>query len=166
MPTSARATCLLGAAAIALGLAVAGPSLAEACGGMFRSPKIAPEKRPSLSREKVLLIHDIEQGRQHFIREVAFRRATEPFGFVVPTPARPEVEAVKRTPFTNLRDAFPFNPPVIEPHAADLHNARLGGVQPGGLRVHHHRGKREQWRAGRCRHRLGEQRAYVPQWPT
>ena len=30
-----------------------------------------PEQRPSLGREKVLLIHDAKKGEQHFIREVA-----------------------------------------------------------------------------------------------
>jgi hypothetical protein len=89
-------------------LTLAGVSVAEACGGFFRARTVAPEKQPSLSREKVLLIHDAEAGQQHFIREVAFARATEPFGFVVPTPTRPSVEAVKHTPFTKLRNMYPF----------------------------------------------------------
>lgn len=84
--------------------------IAEACGSFFRSKQASPERTPSLAREKVLLIHDAEAGRQHFIREVAFVRAHEPFGFVVPTPTRPEVAAVKTTPFTKLREMFPFVP--------------------------------------------------------
>lgn len=86
------------------------PTLADACGGFFRSRAVDPEQTPSLSREKVLLIHDAENRRQHFIREVAFARAREPFGFVVPTPTRPEVGEVAKTPFTKLRKAFPFAP--------------------------------------------------------
>ncbi len=75
---------------------------------MFRSRLVAPEKMPSLAREKVLLIHDAERGQEHFIREVAFERAGDPLGFVVPTPTRPTVAAVGGTPFTKLRDIFPF----------------------------------------------------------
>lgn len=80
---------------------------AEACGGFFHHT-LAPEQRPSLAREKVLIIHDAARGRQHFVREVAFRRATQPFGFVVPTPTRPEVAQVRTSPFSRLRANFPF----------------------------------------------------------
>ena len=102
---------------------VTGVSIAEACGGFFRPRGLSPEQQPSLSREKVLLIHDSKTGRQHFVREVAFARASEPFGFVVPTPTRPEVEAVEVTPFTKLREQFPFTPPII---------GRGGGGKGGG----------------------------------
>lgn len=82
---------------------------AAACGGFFSGlVKLAPEQRPSLAREKVLIVHDAERGREHFIREVAFRRADHTFGFVVPTPSRPEVAKVEKNPFTRLRQDFPF----------------------------------------------------------
>lgn len=114
-PTVGRRVALVSSAALAIsvaaGLALSDASIARACGGFFRSAKVAPEKRPSLTREKVLLIYDAEEGEQHFIREVAFKRAAEPFGFVVPTPTRPKVETVAKTPFTALRDRFPFDPP-------------------------------------------------------
>ncbi len=71
---------------------------------------ISPEKRPSLAREKVLLVHDVAAGREHFVRELVFRKAEEPFGFVVPTPSRPEVAKVDKTPFSKLRERFPFAP--------------------------------------------------------
>jgi hypothetical protein len=100
-----RALAVIGA----LALSLLGPSVADACGSFFRSKRASPEQTPSLAREKVLLIHDAEAKRQHFIREVAFVRAREPFGFVVPTPTRPEVAAVKSTPFTKLRTFFPFD---------------------------------------------------------
>lgn len=93
---------------LALALPLHEASEARACGGFFRARTVAPEKRPSLSREKVLLIHDRARGRQHFVREVAFRRAAEPFGFVVPTPSRPDVASIKKQPFTALREQFPF----------------------------------------------------------
>jgi len=113
------------AAAVALGMGHPGLQMARACGGFFRAKAIAPEKQPSLTREKVLIVHDADKGRQHFIREVAFTRATEPFGFVVPTPTRPQVAAVKKTPFTLLRKTFPF--------AAPMAIGRGGGGAKGGF---------------------------------
>ena len=101
-----------GGAAVGLALAVmlSSPG-AAACGMMFHVRAISAEQRPSLAREKVLIIHDAARGQQHFIREVAFRRADQPFGFVVPTPTRPEVAKVDRNPFTRLRARFPFATP-------------------------------------------------------
>jgi hypothetical protein len=91
---------------------------ASACGMFYAdTTTLAPESRPSLAREKVLIVHDEARGREHFIREVAFRRADQTFGFVVPTPTLPEVAAVAETPFTQLRELFPFEPkppPVVE----------------------------------------------------
>lgn len=113
MPRSQRARTLvptlLGAGLLALALPLLSP-VAHACGAFFHVRTIAPEKRPSLAREKVLIIHDAARGQQHFIREVAFRKADQTFGFVVPTPTRPEVAEVATNPFTKLRERFPFAP--------------------------------------------------------
>jgi hypothetical protein len=100
---------LLGASLLALALPLRTP-LANACGAFFQARAIAPELRPTLAREKVLIIHDAARGQQHFIREVAFRQADESFGFVVPTPTRPVVAKVEHNPFTKLRERFPFKP--------------------------------------------------------
>ena len=105
----------LGACLLACALTLAASeSIAAACGGFFSARALTPEQRPTLSREKVLIVHDAARGRQHFIREVAFRRADESFGFVVPTPTRPEIAKVERTPFTRLREHFPFTDPVVD----------------------------------------------------
>ncbi|GEM_PF-2801289 len=122
-----------GAAIALLTLTFVGSDIAEACGGFFRSKTLSPEQQPSLSREKVLLIHDAEAGQQHFIREVAFQRASEPFGFVVPTPTRPTVAAVETTPFSKLRAAFPFNPPSRGRGGSK--GAGFGGAPGGGVQI-------------------------------
>lgn len=96
-----------GLLACTLALFAVEPS-AAACGGFFNVRTLAPEQRPSLAREKVLIVHDAARGRQHFVREVAFRRADQRFGFVVPTPTLPEVATVAKNPFTRLRERFPF----------------------------------------------------------
>src|SRR5690606_1124190 len=99
-------------------------SVARACGAFFHVRMISPEQRPSLAREKVLIIHDAVRGQQHFIREVAFRKADQTFGFVVPTPTRPEVAEVATNPFTKLRERFPFAP---TPRAAIGTGGAYGG---------------------------------------
>lgn len=107
---------------------------AEACGGFFRKPTLDPEKRPSLTKEKVLLIYDGKT--QHFIRDVAFRRATEPFGFVVPTPTRPEVAAIAKTPFTALRKSFQYFDPMLNIGGRGLGGDGKGGAaKPKGVEV-------------------------------
>lgn len=113
--------------ATALALPLLSP-VARACGAFFHVRAIAPEQRPSLAREKVLIIHDVVRGQQHFIREVAFRKADESFGFVVPTPTRPEVAEVATNPFTKLRERFPFAP---APRVATLGTGRPYGEPSG-----------------------------------
>lgn len=97
------------------------PEHAAACGAFFRE-SVPVARRPSLQHEQVLIVHDEAAGRQHFVRELAFVAGTEPFGFVVPTPARPEVAKVATSPFVKLRDAFPFEPPKPDT------KARGGGI--------------------------------------
>jgi len=95
---------------VAAGLfAVAAPrSTAHAC-AEFESREVAEsERRPSLSYEQTLIVYDAEKHREHFVREVVFQEAREPFGFVVPTPTRPEVAKVIKSPFAKLRESFPF----------------------------------------------------------
>ncbi len=98
---------LLGACLLAAILVPPAPS-ARACGVFSLVRTLSPEQRPSLAREKVLIVHDAARGREHFIREVAFRKADQVFGFVVPTPSLPEVAEVDKNPFTRLRTRFPF----------------------------------------------------------
>ncbi len=84
------------------------PRDAEACGGFFSR---GSTRKPSLSYEQVLILHDPSSGTEHFIREVAFHGGAEPFGFVVPTPTEPVVAKVEKSPFEALRRAFPFARP-------------------------------------------------------
>src|SRR5262249_46022466 len=71
--------------------------------------------------------------REHFIREVAFRRASEPFGFVVPTPTRPEVAAVAKSPFSELRRSFGFGAEPALRAVGLAGHGRLGGGAPSGV---------------------------------
>jgi hypothetical protein len=111
--------------------AACAPALAHACGLFFVT---RAEERPSLAHEQVVLMHDATHGKQHFIRRVTFREAREPFGFVVPTPTRPEVSAIEHDPFQKLRSAFRFEsrPPAGEGIGKGFgsgHGRLGGGVQ-------------------------------------
>jgi hypothetical protein len=90
-------------------------SNAHACLEIFGQEVSESDRRPSLAYEQTLIVYDAEKRREHFVREVVFSAAREPFGFVVPTPSRPEVANVKKSPFAKLRDEFPFRRPHPEP---------------------------------------------------
>lgn len=100
-------TLVLGAAGVALD-----PGLARACGGFFSGKRSGAARRPSLAYEQAVIVHDATTNREHFIREVAFRRADERFGFVVPTPTRPEVAKVDKGLMRIFHLEFEFDPPL------------------------------------------------------
>jgi hypothetical protein len=100
-----RGSALLVAAGLCA-VAAASPN-ARAC-ALFGREAPESERRPSLAYEQTLIVYDAEKHREHFVREVVFQEAREPFGFVVPTPARPEVAKVAKSPFAKLREEFPF----------------------------------------------------------
>lgn len=99
-----------------------------ACGGFFSPRATEGNRRPSLAYEQTLIVFDADKKREHFVREVVFRAAQDPFGFVVPTPARPEVGAVKSSPFEALRTDFPFQ---AAPKGALRLGASGGGASRG-----------------------------------
>jgi hypothetical protein len=47
-------------------------------------------------------MYDEPSKTEHFVREIAFKHATAPFGFVVPTPSLPVVTRVEDRPFAAL----------------------------------------------------------------
>jgi hypothetical protein len=98
----------LGAGALALASPF-GPRAARACGVFSKGPRL-----PSLSRELALIVFDPDQHLQHFYRELVFREAKQPFGFVIPTPSEPSIHAAKN-PFDALEKAFPYEPPAQGP---------------------------------------------------
>ncbi len=122
---------LLAATTATVLLAGARQRPAEACGAFFARGEVPAERRPSLSVERVLIVHDPETQVEHFIREIVFRGSRETFGFVVPTPTRPEVFKVTEAPFNRLETEFPFEPPAQAEGAKGTRSA-TGGAPPGG----------------------------------
>ncbi len=100
-------TLALALAGAALGTVVVRPSIASACGGFFSKRIVQGARRPSLAYERTLIIYNQEVRREQFIREVSFRAAGEPFGFVVPAPSRPTVASIK-SPFDSLEQWYSF----------------------------------------------------------
>src|SRR5262249_53157744 len=65
-------------------------------------------QQESLSYEQYLLLWDAATRTQHFIRKASFHSAADDFGFLVPTPARPELEE-------SGNEAFSFLQKLTEP---------------------------------------------------
>lgn len=90
---------------------------ARACGGFAsrRRPTDAElvKSLPYLTVEQTLILWDKDTQTEDFIRETRFDGAADAFGFVVPTPGKPEVSAVKDPPFERLRKRFPFYQPDL-----------------------------------------------------
>jgi hypothetical protein len=107
-----RRVVLLGIAVLGVVCAcvvlLAKPELARACGGFFNPAKAKDQRKPALAYEQTLIIFDSQKRREHFVREVVFRTSRQRFGFVVPTPTRPEVARVAASPFPRLRALFRF----------------------------------------------------------
>jgi hypothetical protein len=112
-----RGSALLLAAG--LGAIAATGSDARACIEFFNAEVSESERRPSLAYEQTLILYDAEKRREHFVREVVFSASPEPFGFVVPVPARPEVAKVEKSPFAKLRESFSFYGPERVARLAD-----------------------------------------------
>jgi hypothetical protein len=104
---------------VGVALAVLGTPLrdAGACGGFFGARDVAEGRLPSLSYEQTLIVYDRQAHHENFVREVAFRRSRDAFGFVVPVPSRPDVASFGKDVFFKLGASFPFVRPGPPPHA-------------------------------------------------
>jgi len=79
---------------------------ASAC-GLFWGGQITPK----IAVEQVLIVFDPAAEKEHFIRELRFKNADDPFAFVVPVPAAPEVAKVDGKPFSYLHSRWGFERP-------------------------------------------------------
>jgi hypothetical protein len=115
------------ASLLAAGAALVPTSDAAAC-GMFAGPRDPTLGIPAISTEQVLIVHDAENGREHFVREVRFANVKGKLGFVVPVPALPEV-AKESAPFEALGKAFPFQPPLPTVRPRSFGSGGKGGLR-------------------------------------
>ncbi len=73
------------------------PADVRGCGGAFR-----PGERVDVADETALIIWDATTKTQHFIRHATFVGSAYDFGFLVPTPNRPQLEPADPNLFTEL----------------------------------------------------------------
>lgn len=120
-------------AVIALVACVVGlsPRRAHACGafaGRGESDAELASRLPRLAVEETLIVWDQDTFTEDFIREARFAKTEQAFGFVVPTPGRPEVSKVDASPFPALRKSYPYQSHVPRPGRPSL----VGGAGGGG----------------------------------
>ena len=75
---------------------------AAACATAFRPGARAP----SVASEEALIVWDEATRTEHFIRRAKFEGAPERFGFLVPTPSRPELAEADQEVFPRLARLF------------------------------------------------------------
>jgi Uncharacterized protein conserved in bacteria (DUF2330) len=79
------------------------------------SPRNASGSRPTpieINTETALIVWDAEHKVQHFIRKATFQTKANHFGFLVPTPTKPELAEAKDAIFSKLSSiTAPMRPP-------------------------------------------------------
>jgi hypothetical protein len=110
-----RAPRLAAALAAALALAAV-PRPAAAC-ATAPPPGVVVE----IAEESAIIVWDAAAHREHFIRRASFRSTGADFGFLVPTPDKPELAEVPDRVFDQLEEAT--KPAVVEQRG-------LSGVEP------------------------------------
>jgi hypothetical protein len=85
---------------LALVAASGAPSRADACA-------VAPPQGAlvTVAAESAIIVWDEATKTEHFVRRAAFRSEVTDFGFLVPTPGKPELSAVADSAFARLEDA-------------------------------------------------------------
>lgn len=73
------------------------PGEVHGCGGAFR-----PGERVDVADETALIVWDEASKTEHFIRQATFVGSGYDFGFLVPTPSRPQLEPADPDLFTEL----------------------------------------------------------------
>lgn len=73
------------------------PRDAAGCGGV-----VHPGERVDVADETALIVWDAKTKTQHFVRRATFRSTGYDFGFLVPTPTRPQLAAAEDDLFTEL----------------------------------------------------------------
>jgi hypothetical protein len=102
--------------------------LAAAClvawAGLAPAPAccpVPPSGKPVVNADQtVLLVWDAATKTQHFIRQASFKGKADDFGFLVPTPTRPELSE-------SGNEAFPFLQKLTEPETQKVPRP-TGGV--------------------------------------
>ena len=102
--------------------AAAPPADVRGCGAAFR-----PGERVDVADEAALIVWDEATKTEHFVRRATFVGGAYDFGFLVPTPARPQIEPADPVLFDNLQALTA--PKVVTRYETGL-NIGCGGARP------------------------------------
>ena len=82
--------------------------------------------------EEVLIAWDAASHTEHFVRHLSFRDASHDFGFLVPTPTRPELAEANDSIFTSLFDLYHrvMRSHAIPTNADGMRTAEASAVMP------------------------------------
>lgn len=69
------------------------------------APAPPPGAQVQIAEESAIIVWDEPQKREHFIRRASFRTTAKDFGFLVPTPSKPELAEVADEVFDRLDNA-------------------------------------------------------------
>jgi hypothetical protein len=84
-----------------VGVLVAVPSAPPACGCAIVPPR---DGHTDVSSETALIVYDSTGKTEHFIRTASFNSTSADFGFLVPTPSKPELAESSPDVFRELTD--------------------------------------------------------------
>jgi hypothetical protein len=82
-------------------------------------PRRPPGKPVVNADQTVIIIWDADSKTEHFIRQASFKSGADDFGFLIPTPAQPELEE-------SGNDAFPYLLKLTEPEIIKATRPALG----------------------------------------
>jgi hypothetical protein len=99
------------------------PADVRGCGGAY-----PPGQRVDIADETALIVWDDAAQKQHFIRRATFVGNAYDFGFLVPTPSRPELEAADPDLFAELAK---ITEPKVEHRTVTQLNFGCGGGRSG-----------------------------------
>lgn len=114
---SARVRVLLALAAACLAVPLWSPPTPACC-------PVHPFDRPVVNADQtVVILWDAATKTEHFIRKASFKSEADDFGFLVPTPAQPELAE-------SGNEAFPYLLKLTEPEVQKV-SAPSGGISCG-----------------------------------
>jgi hypothetical protein len=82
-------------------------------------PAYSPGDTVRIADQKILVVWDAENKTEHFVRQADFVSDADGFGFLVPTPTRPQLAEADAAVFARLEDA-------IRPEVKTVVDYRLG----------------------------------------
>jgi hypothetical protein len=105
------------ALSLVLALSALLPRPARAC-----APAYPPEAVVRIADESAIIVWDEAAKIEHFIRRATFTSSANDFGFLVPTPSKPELAEAPDSVFSTLE--WKIRPPIV-------YRYRTSGVEPG-----------------------------------